>query len=383
MTGAPQPLVHGPYPRRALIDCLNESPRAGRSARVRSIVTGTAETIALPQPPTGRHMLARAALTEFPREPGWRAPGFTSATPWVCVFEGATVHGDGGIILAEGAVVQDTLMHCEEARQWFADRPQGLFLFSTAPPAPLSGTWLSLLGGGHWNYYHWMIDGIGRLAAADAEVLAGCDGVLLPEAPMAIAEETITRSGITRGRAVRRVAPGDDLAVERLVVPWSMSIMFQPHPRLVAWLAGLVPPDGAATPRRIWIDRRAAINRVLANEAEVIAALSACGIVPVALEGRSLMEQATLFAGADLVVAPHGAGLTNLVFARPGCHVVEVLPYNYVHWCFRHLAAAAGLDYDCVIGGSEPAARDANVHARNWTVNPLAVRAAVEAALWR
>ncbi len=381
MTGAPQPLVHGPYPRRALIDCLNEGARPGRPGRAHSNVTGSAETIVLPPPPTGRRRLARGGITQFPPEPGWRAPGFTSATPWVCVFEGVTVHGDGGIVLADGAVVQDTLAHCEEARQWFADRPEGLFLFSAAPPAPLAGTWLSLLGGGHWNYYHWMIDGIGRLAAADAATLARCDGVLLPAGPIAIAEETLARAGILRGRMVRRVAPGEDLVVERLVVPWSMSIMFQPHPRLVAWLARLVPePVGQGTPRRIWIDRRAAGNRALSNEAEVIAALATYGVVPVMLEGRSLAEQSRLFASAELIVAPHGAGLANLVFARSGGKIVELLPASYVHWCFRHLAAAARLDYDCVIGESGPGA---NVHARPWTVSPLAVCAAVEAALWR
>jgi capsular polysaccharide biosynthesis protein len=42
------------------------------------------------------------------------------------------------------------------------------------------------------------------------------------------------------------------------------------------------------------------------------------------LESRSLAEQMSLFAGADAVVAQHGAALANLVWCRPGTAVVEI-----------------------------------------------------------
>jgi capsular polysaccharide biosynthesis protein len=203
--------------------------------------------------------------------------------------------------------------------------------------------------------------------------------VLIPAHPVPVAAETIARAGIARGREVRAVEPWEAFACERLVVPWAMATLYEPHPRLASFLASLVtlPPPGPR--RRLYIDRRAAPNRVLANENEVIAALARFGVVPVALEGRTLESQAALFADAELIVAPHGAGLANIVFAPRDCRVVELLPNAYANWCFRRLAAACGLAYDCVVGIAEPG--EASIHARQWRIAPTHVQAAVAASL--
>ena len=42
----------------------------------------------------------------------------------------------------------------------------------------------------------------------------------------------------------------------------------------------------------------------------------------------SVAEQATEFARATCVVAVHGAGLSNIVFCRPGTCVIEIFPAN-------------------------------------------------------
>ncbi len=112
-----------------------------------------------------------------------------------------------------------------------------------------------------------------------------------------------------------------------------------------------------------------------------IANLARFGVEPVVLEGRSLGDQAALFADAELVVAPHGAGLTNLVFAPRDCRVVELLSDAYANWCFRYLAAASGFDYDCVLGRALPG--DGSVHNRPWTIATTHVQAAIAAALER
>ena len=45
-----------------------------------------------------------------------------------------------------------------------------------------------------------------------------------------------------------------------------------------------------------------------------------------ALDGFSLIEQMARFAWADLVIAQHGAALSNLLWARPGTRVIEIVP---------------------------------------------------------
>ena len=45
----------------------------------------------------------------------------------------------------------------------------------------------------------------------------------------------------------------------------------------------------------------------------------------------SVAEQVELFVYADVVVAPHGAGLTNLLFCREGTRIVEIFPPTYIN----------------------------------------------------
>jgi len=77
--------------------------------------------------------------------------------------------------------------------------------------------------------------------------------------------------------------------------------------------------------RRIYISRASARKRCVVNERELMDALGALGIESIESESLSLAEQARLFSEAELIVAAHGAGLTNVMFAEPGTRVIEVL----------------------------------------------------------
>ena len=58
-----------------------------------------------------------------------------------------------------------------------------------------------------------------------------------------------------------------------------------------------------------------------------------------------------LFDRAIMVVAPHGAGLSNIIFSQPGTCVVEGLCYeaNKVNHCYKHLAQVLGHIYHGVV----------------------------------
>lgn len=62
-------------------------------------------------------------------------------------------------------------------------------------------------------------------------------------------------------------------------------------------------------------------------------------------EDTSALEQATLFHSADIIIATHSSQLTNLVFSRPGTHVIEIQPEIAHEYSFRDLGLAAGMDY--------------------------------------
>jgi hypothetical protein len=82
--------------------------------------------------------------------------------------------------------------------------------------------------------------------------------------------------------------------------------------------------DPAPPYRKLYVTRRNAKVRRIINETEVADYLAHRGFEVVALETRTFREQVQLFAEADMVVAQHGAGLTNLLFSQSP-RVLEIM----------------------------------------------------------
>ena len=95
---------------------------------------------------------------------------------------------------------------------------------------------------------------------------------------------------------------------------------------------GLIEP-----PERIYISRRGANSfRTLQNEAEVELAAARLGFTIVRAEDHSFDDQIALFSRARVVIGPHGAGITNTVFAPPGCLVCDFFPTGWESsWSLR------------------------------------------------
>lgn len=60
---------------------------------------------------------------------------------------------------------------------------------------------------------------------------------------------------------------------------------------------------------------------------------------------ESILETVSLFSRAKVIVAPHGAGLTNMIFSKKGIKVIEFMPVKNPNICYWHLADSIGHDY--------------------------------------
>ena len=97
---------------------------------------------------------------------------------------------------------------------------------------------------------------------------------------------------------------------------------------------------------KIFISRRKALGRRINNENEVIQSLEPLGFKVYILEEMNYLQQVKLFAQAKIIVAPHGAGLTNLIFAdKP---IILELFGAYVGREFANLARGMGFKYGCL-----------------------------------
>ena len=101
---------------------------------------------------------------------------------------------------------------------------------------------------------------------------------------------------------------------------------------------------------RIYISRANVANRRIINEDELISLLNNFGFQAVTLESMSVAEQASLMADAKVIVAPHGGGLTNIVFCSPGTKVIEIFSPNFVYPCYWLISNLVGLKYYYLLG---------------------------------
>jgi capsular polysaccharide biosynthesis protein len=51
-----------------------------------------------------------------------------------------------------------------------------------------------------------------------------------------------------------------------------------------------------------------------------------------------------------VVLAPHGAGLSNIVFCQPGTKVIELFAPTYIPPCYRIISNICGLEHYYLIG---------------------------------
>lgn len=105
------------------------------------------------------------------------------------------------------------------------------------------------------------------------------------------------------------------------------------------------------TKKRIYITRRnARQGRKITNEEDLIKKLELLNFGVYELEKLSFQEQITLFSDAEIIIAPHGAGLTNMIFCNEGIKLIEILNPNFQATCYWILANLKKIDYYCIFG---------------------------------
>ena len=100
------------------------------------------------------------------------------------------------------------------------------------------------------------------------------------------------------------------------------------HPDGVHWLRQTFNPkigkDHDDTRKCIFVSRQDAARRQLLNEGELVDALAPLGFQVVVPGQLPFEKQISTFANARLIVGPHGAGLTNMIFAPSDVQVIQL-----------------------------------------------------------
>lgn len=208
------------------------------------------------------------------------------------------------------------------------------------------------------NYAHWMLDWLPRI-----ELLrrAGADTgrmlFVLPRRMSAFQAETLAHLGIDADRVVEAVSLQDrwtgfvgfrEFFATSTSGPLFLHALYQGSPWAVEFLRRSFIRGAPGRNWRLVLNRKG--SRRLHFDDTANALLHRHGFEVVFTEGMSVLAQAALFAGAEAVLAGHGAGLANLVFCGEGTNVLEVFPSGHSTAAFWIAATAAGLNYACAAG---------------------------------
>lgn len=85
-------------------------------------------------------------------------------------------------------------------------------------------------------------------------------------------------------------------------------------------------------------------TRKIVNDEEVFQSLKTRfpRLTWVVFDDMTIPETAELFSKAAVIVGPHGAGMTNMIFSDSGIHVIECMPIEFPNICYWHMCEMIG-----------------------------------------
>lgn len=200
------------------------------------------------------------------------------------------------------------------------------------------------------GYYHELLEGL--LRVQKARKVFGDVKVLVPTKRPKYIDEMLALIGVVKDQIIYSDCP---VRVEKgvLIPRWSdcgenlKEDVCEFRDYLVSRL-----PDGCNGAAKLYISR-AKSRRSLPGEHEIEKVLADKGFKVAYFEEMSFVEQLNAVRSANIIVSPHGAGLSNIIVAKPGTKVVEIMTQGWANSCYGHLASSLGLDYACIDADDE------------------------------
>jgi hypothetical protein len=193
------------------------------------------------------------------------------------------------------------------------------------------------------NYYHWLIEELPLvLRAMDTEsniaVMAYREGI------------TDKHRFVADQLDITLVPSPKTLRLRHHVLPGRANDSWFIHPsdaeRLRSFGTNFIRPQLVDSPW-LYISRRNT-SRSFTGEAELEGRLASRGFRIVMPDQLTWMEQIAIFQNAKVVVGPHGAGLSNLVFTHPGATLIELTNGNHYNRCFEWISHVSGHTYRAI-----------------------------------
>ena len=199
---------------------------------------------------------------------------------------------------------------------------------------------------GQDNYFHWMIQVFPRIKIL-SEAKLPYDALLFHPLTRRFQKESVELAKID-SKKLRFYGDDEELEVEEVLLTSIPYVTSQGWEEFPVWIHdfwdALVPIDRDGNyPKHLLLSRNKALTRRIHNEGALLKEFPS--FQSVILENYSLLQQANYFRNAEFIIAPHGAGLANLVFARPKTRFIELFDPSAPNSVFKNLARRLQIDY--------------------------------------
>lgn len=265
---------------------------------------------------------------------------------FVVEFENGRVFEDGLVITNDNLLFKDVVVKSHGVLL----KDHHIFMHrDDVNTKKINGTVAVIASPGANCYYHWLLQILPRFELLKRSGLQ-YDYIYLFPLTEKYQFESLTLLGIDLTKVIYGY-DNQQIVADKILVP---SISINNGAKMQSWVAGflkekiLKKETGKIKKRKIFISRKKAKVRRIINEDEVINFLAGYGFEPVCLEDFNLQEQAEIMNSADMVIAPHGSGITNVVFCNKGSTIVEIFNFEGFTQPFNKICKRLGLKhYSC------------------------------------
>ena len=200
-----------------------------------------------------------------------------------------------------------------------------------------------------YGYFHYTMENLVRIfIGLDLLKAHPTMKVVVNEPSKGFVKSTLSMLGIPEERMVQGPLSARVVVFPEPVGCGSPTMPMMQLMRRTLWGAlPPMPPPGSA--KQVLVVRRRG-SREVANHDDMMARLKSsapAGVVFKEFEASgSSRDQMAQFAHSTVILAPHGAGLSNVIVARPGTAVVELnVPGNDYNACYLFMSVKLGLRY--------------------------------------
>ena len=221
----------------------------------------------------------------------------------------------------------------------------------------LNGNVLSLVQGASGNnYFHFLFDVVTKIILCDKIIkLKYIDNYYLPGCSdwqkKILSTFDIYEDRMIDSRMVRHVKADEVLAIEH---PWYNSGFVQEQIKnLPEWIIHLLREKFLNYAKKFEANDKIFIDRSdshyshckLENNEEIINYLSEKGFQSYQVSKLDFFEQIYLFNNAKIIIGPHGAAFTNIIFSKVGLKIIELVPHNHKTVKCEKISNILGFNY--------------------------------------